>query len=98
MDLTASIIGYTASLCLVFGYLPQAIRTIRTRDTDGISLPGFTMLTLGSVGFCIQGLLLDNPPLWICNALSAVLSFIVFFIKMYNDYGGGKRRRGGSKS
>ncbi len=96
MDLTASIIGYTASICLVFGYLPQAIRTIRTRDTDGISLPGFTMLTLGSVGFCIQGLLLDNPPLWICNALSAVLSFIVFYIKVRNDHGG-KHRRCGSK-
>lgn len=98
MGISATIIGYIASICLVFGYLPQAIRTIRTRDTDGISLLGFTMLTLGSVGFCIQGLLLSNPPLWICNALSAVLSFIVFFIKMYNDYGGGKHRRGGSKS
>lgn len=85
MNLTAAIIGYTASLCLIFGYMPQAIHTIRTRDTDGISLPGFTLLTLGSVGFFIQGVLLNNPPLWISNMLTAVSSFIVFYIKLRND-------------
>lgn len=94
MDSTSLIIGYTASLCLVFGYLPQAIHTIRARDTDGISLPGFTMLTLGSVGFFIQGVLLGNPPLWISNLITAVSSFIVFYIKLRNDY---RKRHPGSK-
>ena len=34
---------------MIFGYLPQAIVTIRTRDTDGIALPTFCMLGLGSI-------------------------------------------------
>ena len=38
------IIGYTASVCLILGYMPQAIYTIRTHDTEGIALPTFLMM------------------------------------------------------
>ena len=48
------IIGYAAAICMVFGYFPQAIYTIRTRDTDGIALPTFLLMFLGSVFFMIQ--------------------------------------------
>ena len=43
-QLLFDIFGIVASLGLIFGYLPQAIQTIRTRNTDGISLPGFIMM------------------------------------------------------
>ena len=33
-----NLFGYAATICMVFGYLPQAIRTIRTRQTDDIAL------------------------------------------------------------
>ncbi len=80
------IIGYTASVCLVLGYMPQAIYTIRTHDTDGIALPTFLMMGLGGIFFAIQGLLLENWPLFITNVITTVSSAIVFGIKMYNDY------------
>lgn len=38
MNLAVEIVGYAAAVCMIFGYLPQAIATIRTRDTDGIAL------------------------------------------------------------
>ena len=80
------IIGYTGSICLILGYMPQAIYTIRTHDTDGIALPTFLMMGLGSIFFAIQGLLLKNWPLFITNVITTVSSAIVFGIKMYNDY------------
>lgn len=33
------IIGYTASICLILGYMPQAIYTIRTHDTMALRSP-----------------------------------------------------------
>ena len=45
------IFGYAAALFMVLGYLPQAIYTIRTRDTDGIAMPTFLSMFLGSVFF-----------------------------------------------
>lgn len=79
-------IGYAAAICMVCGYLPQAIYTIRTRETDGIAMPTFILMFLGSVFFFIQGLLLDNAPLWITNLITGTCSAIVFGIKIYNDY------------
>ena len=84
-NLAISIIGYTASICMILGYLPQAIVTIRTRDTDGIALPTFCMLGLGSIFFVIQGLALHNWPLEITNIINTICYVIIFGIKLYND-------------
>ena len=84
-NLAISIIGYTASICMILGYLPQAIVTSRTRDTDGIALPTFCMLGLGSIFFVIQGLALHNWPLVITNVITTICSVIIFGIKLYND-------------
>lgn len=90
-ELITEIVGYTAAVCMVCGYLPQAIYTIRTRDTDGIAMPTFLLLGAGSVFFVVQGLLLGNLPLVITNAITTISSAIVFGIKIHNDRK--KRRR-----
>ena len=84
-DLWLNIFGYTASICMILGYLPQAIVTIRTRDTDGIALPTFCMLGSGSVFFVVQGIMLQNWPLVITNVITTICSVIIFGIKLYND-------------
>lgn len=79
------LVGYSGSICLLLGYLPQAYYTIRTRKTDGIALPTFLLLGFGSLFFAIQGILLGNIPLIICNAVTFVCSVIIFVIKVGND-------------
>ena len=80
------IIGYAASVCMVCGYLPQAIYTIRTRDTKGIALPTFLLMGLGGLFFAINGTLTGNVPLVVTNTITTICSAIVFCIKIYNDY------------
>lgn len=92
-DTLINIIGSAASICMILGYMPQAITTMRTRDTDGIALPTFCMLGLGSVFFVIQGFALRNWPLVIANVLTTICSVIIFGIKIYNDYFGGKEKK-----
>ena len=79
------IIGYLASVCMILGYMPQAIVTMRTRDTDGIAMPTFVMLGLGSVFFVVNGILSSNLPLVITNVITTVCSVIIFGIKIHND-------------
>lgn len=93
-EILINIIGYAAAICMVCGYLPQAIYTIRTRDTDGIAMPTFLLLGAGSVFFVVQGLMLSNWPLVITNAITTVSSAIVFGIKIHND----RRKRQSRKS
>lgn len=83
--LIVNIVGYAAAICMVCGYLPQAIHTIRTRDTDGIALPTFLLLGFGSIFFVVQGIMIDNWPLIITNLITTVSSVIVFCIKLSND-------------
>lgn len=90
MDIT-DIFGYLASICMILGYLPQAIVTMRTRDTDGIAMPTFIMLGLGSVFFVINGILWGNVPLVITNVITTICSVIIFVIKIIND---SRKRRG----
>ena len=78
---------------MILGYLPQAITTIRTRNTDGIALPTFLMMAIGAFAFMLQGLLHEPNIIWsmfITNAITGICSTIIFIIKMIND---NRRRR-----
>lgn len=83
------ICGYIASAGMVLGYLPQAITTIRTRNTNGIALSTFLMMAIGAFAFVLQGLLHNGGIIWsmvITNAVTCSCSCIIFAIKMHNDY------------
>ena len=84
-----TICGYIASISLILGFLPQAITTIRTRNTEGIALPSFLLMAVGAFAFMLQGLLHNPGIIWsmfITNAVTGVCSAVVFAIKIYNDY------------
>ena len=83
------ICGWVASITMILGYLPQAIHTIRTRETDSIALPTFLMMAIGGVCFMLQGILHKPDTLWalvLTNFVTTMCSCIVFGIKVYNDY------------
>ena len=87
------VLGWIASITMILGYLPQAIETIRTRNTDGIALPTFLMMGIGSFCFMLQGIIHKPDILWalfFTNLVTTTCSAIVFGIKVYNDYFKGK--------
>lgn len=86
----SEIVGYAAAFCMICGYLPQAISTIRTRDTEGIALPTFLMLGIGSLLFVIQGILGHIWSLALANTIPLICSAIIFVIKLDNDRHGRK--------
>lgn len=83
-----TICGYVASIGLILGFLPQAITTIRTRNTSGISVPAFLLMAIGAFAFMLQGLLHRPNIIWsmfITNAITGLCSAVIFAIKIYND-------------
>ena len=82
------ICGYVASVGMILGYLPQAVSTIRTRNTDGIAMTTFLMMAVGAAAFMLQGLLHRPNIIWsmfLTNAVKCGCSCIIFGIKLYND-------------
>ena len=88
-DILFDLCGVVASVGMVLGYLPQAVETIRTRNTEGIALPTFLMMAVGGFAFMLQGLLHKPDIIWslfLTNLITTSCSCIVFGIKIYNDY------------
>ena len=88
-DTLFQVCGIVASVGMILGYLPQAIETIRTRNTEGIALPTFLMMAVGGFAFMLQGLLHKPDIIWslfLTNLITTSCSCIVFGIKIYNDY------------
>lgn len=96
-DFLFEIIGYVACVAMVLGYMPQAVRTIRTRSTDDIALSTFLLMAIGGLCFAIQGAYLGNMPLLITNIFTTAASVIIFAIKMHNDFFKNKKNRKNKK-
>jgi MtN3 and saliva related transmembrane protein len=75
-------IGIAAALLTTLCWIPQAVRTIQTRDTRAISLITQAAFTLGIGLWLIYGLLLGSLPLILANAVSFVLVATILAMKL----------------
>ncbi|MCL5105893.1 MAG: SemiSWEET family transporter [Candidatus Marsarchaeota archaeon] len=83
-DIT-SIIGFAAGLILIVAYVPQAIKTIKTKSTNDISLLFAIFIFVGDVLWIIYGLILKSAPLIITNLALGILILPVLLIKIKNN-------------
>lgn len=86
MQLTPEIIGYVAATFTTSSFLPQAILTIKTRNTDGLSFSMYTIFTLGVLFWLIYGLLINDRAIIFANAITFVLSASILGVKIYNNF------------
>ncbi|WP_374086321.1 SemiSWEET family sugar transporter [Methylomicrobium lacus] len=84
MPALPDLIGYVAALLTTASFLPQAILTIRTRDTAALSLSMYGIFTLGVSLWLIYGLFLHNPAIIAANAVTLLLSASILYVKIYN--------------
>ena len=74
--------GYLAAACTTLSFVPQAMKTIRTRDTSGISLWMYVVFTVG-IGFWFgYGVFLKSWPMIVSNAITFVLSATILGLKL----------------
>ncbi|MEM6642756.1 MAG: SemiSWEET transporter [Bacteroidota bacterium] len=80
--MTESLIGYIAAFLTTVAFLPQAIKTIQTKATHGISLVMYLMLTVGIVLWLYYGIMLQEYPIIIANGVTLVFSVIILILKL----------------
>jgi MtN3 and saliva related transmembrane protein len=76
------LIGYTAAFLTTAAFVPQAYQSWKTRDLSGISLPMYSMFTLGVAGWLVYGLVINSLPIIIANAITLILSATVLSLKI----------------
>jgi MtN3 and saliva related transmembrane protein len=84
MNLTPDVIGYLAATFTTLSFLPQAVLTLKTRDTDSLSLGMYSLFTIGVLLWLVYGIYLANPAIIIANAITFVLAAIILGFKIYN--------------
>ena len=84
MNITPEMIGYLAATLTTASFLPQAILTIRTRDTESLSLGMYSLFTLGVLCWLIYGVYISNKAIIFANAITLVLAASILSFKIYN--------------
>lgn len=76
------ILGYIAATLTTAAFLPQTIKTIKSRDTSAISLAMYVLFTSGIVLWLVYGVLIDSMPMIICNIITFLFSGTILALKL----------------
>ena len=79
-----SLIGYLAASLTTLSFLPQAIKVISTRNTQGISLLMYGMFVAGLLLWLIYGVLISNMAVSLANLLTLLFALPILVIKYQN--------------
>jgi MtN3 and saliva related transmembrane protein len=62
--------------------VPQAVKTIRTRDTRSISLGMYVVFTAGIAMWLVYGIALNSMPMILANIVTFLLSATILGMKL----------------
>jgi MtN3 and saliva related transmembrane protein len=75
-------LGYVAAVLTTAAFVPQALKTIRSRDTRGISLAMYVVFTIGVVFWFAYGVSLGSWPMIIANTITFALAAVILGLKL----------------
>lgn len=77
-----TLVGMIAGVLTTVAFVPQVLRTWRTRSTADISLVMFLVYVMGIVLWLIYGLMLKDIPLITSNAVTLLFSGTILGLKL----------------
>lgn len=80
--MTGEWIGYIAATLTTVAFIPQAVKTIRSRDTHGISLGMYATFTVGILFWLMYGFVLMSWPMIVSNIVTLGLSLTILTLKL----------------
>jgi MtN3 and saliva related transmembrane protein len=81
---TSEIIGFIATFLSVICFIPQAIKTIKTKDTEAISFWMYLLFLLSVIFWLIYGFMVSSLSIIVKNILVIILSSIILYLKIRN--------------
>lgn len=77
-----TLLGLLAAFLTTFSFLPQVVKSWRTRATRDISLGMFMALTMGIVLWLVYGILIADLPLIVANTVTLALAGTILYLKL----------------
>ncbi|MBT5027653.1 MAG: SemiSWEET transporter [Nitrospinaceae bacterium] len=82
---TTTMFGYLAGFLTTISFLPQVVKTWKSRSASDLSLGMFSVFFLGVVFWLIYGLLLQESPIIFWNVITLALVLAILVMKFKFD-------------
>lgn len=80
--MTGEWLGYIAATLTTLSFVPQAVKTIRSKDTRGVSLGMYAAFTVGVAFWLGYGIVLGSWPMIVSNIITFGLSLTILGMKL----------------
>jgi MtN3 and saliva related transmembrane protein len=82
MKLSIEIIGLVAAVLTTSSFIPQVIKTKKTKSVENLSLSMYLTMFTGVVLWLIYGLYINSVAVILANAVTAVLTLMLLNYKI----------------
>jgi MtN3 and saliva related transmembrane protein len=81
-ELALNTLGMVAGILTTIAFLPQAVKTWKTKTAKDISLLMYPLLISGIILWIIYGFLIGSLPLILANSVTLFLAGAILFVKI----------------
>ena len=75
--------GYFAAILTTVAFLPQLVKTLKTKKADDVSLLTLIMFITGVLSWIIYGYKIESFPILIANLITFLLNLMILISKIY---------------
>lgn len=84
-------LGYFAAIITTIAFLPQIIKTVKTKSAKDVSMGMFILFTTGVFLWIVYGILTKTYPVLIANAVIFCLALTQIILKIKYDKNGNNK-------
>ena len=77
------IFGYIAAILTTAAFLPQLIKTLKTKKAEDVSLITLIMFIVGVLCWIIYGYKISSIPILLANLITLLLNLLILISKIY---------------
>ena len=82
-EIKVEFFGYLAAILTTVAFLPQLIKTLKTKKAEDVSLITLIMFVTGVGSWIIYGYEISSIPILLANTITFILNFLILFFKIY---------------
>ena len=81
--MNVELFGYFAATLTTAAFLPQLIKTVKTKKANDVSLTTLIMFIVGVLSWIIYGYEISSTPILIANLFTLILNLLILISKVY---------------
>lgn len=83
---STDLIGFLAAFCTTIAFMPQALKVLKTRDTQSLSLSMYLIFTIGVGLWLAYGWIKQDMAMIIANIITLILACAILYNIIRNTF------------